>query len=192
MKVFIGWSGTRSQALALALRDWLPLVLHYVDSWLSETDIAAGERWAEAVAKELEASNFGIICITGENLTSPWILFEAGSLAKSLQSSRVIPLLLDLEFSEISGPLAQFQAKKVDEEGLSEVIHSINLEQHSRFRRRAPSSSSTRCGRNSKRNSKAFPNKINPQSQFGLNIRSWRNSLRGFVPWSRDRGKCRT
>jgi len=126
MKVFIGWSGQRSQAMALALRDWLPLVLHYVEPWLSETDIAAGERWADAIAKELEASNFGIICVTRENLTSPWILFEAGSLSKSLSSSRVIPLLLDLEFSEISGPLAQFQAKKVDEEGVGEAIQSIN------------------------------------------------------------------
>jgi hypothetical protein len=128
MKVFIGWSGPRSQAMALALRDWLPLVIHYVEPWLSETDIAAGERWADAIAKELEASNFGILCVTRENVASPWILFEAGSLAKSLSSSRVIPLLLDLEFSEVSGPLAQFQAKKADEDGLGESIQSINHE----------------------------------------------------------------
>ena len=37
-----------------------------------------------------------------------------------------IPLLLNLEFSDISGPLAQFQAKKVEKTGLGEVIHSIN------------------------------------------------------------------
>ncbi len=126
MKVFIGWSGPRSQAMAVALRDWLPLVLHYVEPWLSETDIAAGERWADAIAKELEASNFGLLCVTRENLASPWILFEAGSLAKSLSNSRVIPLLLDLEFSEVSGPLAQFQSKKVDEDGMGEAIQSIN------------------------------------------------------------------
>ncbi len=126
MKVFIGWSGERSQALAQALRDWIPLVLHYVEPWLSESDVAAGERWAQAIAKELETSNFGIISVTRENVASPWILFEAGSLAKSLEVSRVIPLLLDLEFSEISGPLAQFQAKKADRAGQREVIESIN------------------------------------------------------------------
>lgn len=127
MKVFIGWSGERSQALAQALRDWMPLVLHYVEPWLSEADVAAGERWAQSLAKELETSSFGIICVTRENATSPWILFEAGSLAKSLEESRVVPLLLDLEFSEISGPLAQFQAKKADKGGLYEVVQSINL-----------------------------------------------------------------
>jgi hypothetical protein len=126
MKVFVSWSGPRSQALAQALRDWLPLVLHYVDPWLSESDIAAGERWAQSVAKQLETSNFGIICVTRENVAAPWILFEAGSLAKSLEGSRVIPLLLDLEFSEISGPLAQFQAKKADKDGLSEVVNGVN------------------------------------------------------------------
>lgn len=126
MKVFIGWSGDRSQAMAIALREWLPLVLHYAEPWLSEKDIAAGERWAEAFAKELETSNFGILCVTPENLASPWIIFEAGSLAKSLSSSRVIPLLLDLDFSEVSGPLAQFQAKKFDEDGVGETIQSIN------------------------------------------------------------------
>lgn len=126
MRVFISWSGGRSQAVAQALRDWLPLVLHFAEPWLSEADIAAGERWAQSVAKELEASNFGIVCVTRENVTAPWILFEAGSLAKSLDGSKVIPLLLDLEFSEIGGPLAQFQAKKADREGLREVIESIN------------------------------------------------------------------
>lgn len=125
MKVFISWSGDRSKSLAQAFREWLPLVLHYVEPWLSEADIEAGERWAQSVAKELAASNFGIICVTSENINSPWVLFEAGALTKSLETSRVIPLLLDLEFSDITGPLAQFQAKKLSRSGIGEVIQSI-------------------------------------------------------------------
>jgi hypothetical protein len=88
-------------------------------------DIAIGKR-AQVIAKELEASNFGIICVTPENLGSPWVLFEAGALAKSMQGTKVIPLLFNLEFSDVSGPLAQFQAKKFERSGLAEVIHSIN------------------------------------------------------------------
>jgi hypothetical protein len=125
MKAFISWSGDRSKNLALAIREWLPLVLHYVEPWLSEADIEAGERWAQSVAKELAASNFGIICVTPENIASPWVLFEAGALTKTLETSRVIPLLLGLELRDISGPLAQFQAKKLSQQGLSEVIQSI-------------------------------------------------------------------
>ncbi|MCH7889054.1 MAG: toll/interleukin-1 receptor domain-containing protein [Proteobacteria bacterium] len=126
MKVFISWSGARSKAVAQALHRWLPMVLHYVEPWHSGADIGAGERWADAVSKELEAANFGIICLTPENLDAPWVLFEAGALAKSMQESRVIPLLLDLEVSDITYPLAQFQTKKLDQSGVREVVKSIN------------------------------------------------------------------
>jgi hypothetical protein len=126
MKLFVSWSGERSQELAQALHDWIPLVLHNVEPWLSEADIAAGDRWADAVAKELADSNFGVICVTRENVGSPWVLFEAGALAKSMQGSKVIPLLLDLEIRDITGPLAQFQAKKVEKSGINEVIQSLN------------------------------------------------------------------
>lgn len=126
MKVFISWSGERSRQLAQALHGWLPLVLHYVKPWLSDADVSAGDRWATVVAKELETSNFGIICVTPENLNSPWVLFEAGALAKAMQGAKVIPLLFNLEFSDISGPLAQFQAKKNDRDGLAEIVTSIN------------------------------------------------------------------
>lgn len=125
MKIFVSWSGERSKALANALREWLPMVLHYADPWLSERDLGAGDRWAQEIAKELEAANFGIICVTPENIDSPWILFEAGALAKSMNGAKVIPLLFGLEYSDLSGPLAQFQAKKVEKDELGEVIHSI-------------------------------------------------------------------
>jgi hypothetical protein len=126
LRVFVSWSGERSRALAQALRAWLPLVLHFVEPWLSDADVEPGQRWGDAIAKELEASNFGIICVTRESAAAPWMLFEAGALAKSLDGSKVIPRLLDLEFKEISGPLAQFQAKKVERQGLLEVIQCIN------------------------------------------------------------------
>ena len=40
--------------------------------------------------------------------------------------AKVIPLLFGLELSDVSGPLAQFQAKKVDQSGLMEVVKAIN------------------------------------------------------------------
>jgi hypothetical protein len=126
IRVFISWSGERSKVLAHALKEWLPLVLHNVEPWMSEADIAAGGRWEIEIAKELEVSNFGIICVTRDNVSAPWLLFEAGALAKSLQHSRVIPLLMDLDIKDISGPLARFQAKKMEKAGFGEVIQSIN------------------------------------------------------------------
>lgn len=126
MKVFISWSGERSKLLAVALREWLRPILQSVEVWMSEADIDAGDRWGQEVARELSSCNFGIICVTPENLQASWLLFEAGALAKSLEGSKVIPLLFELELRDISGPLAQFQAKKFDRSGLSEVANSIN------------------------------------------------------------------
>jgi hypothetical protein len=126
LKVFVSWSGERSQALAKAIHEWLPMILHFAEPWVSQSDIEPGERWANEVGKELEASKYGIICITKENLVSPWILFEAGALAKSMEQGRVIPLLLGIEFKDVAGPLAQFQAKKVEKSGVFEIVASIN------------------------------------------------------------------
>jgi hypothetical protein len=126
MKVFISWSGDRSKALAVALKDWIPLILQYAKPWVSEKDISAGERWARAISGELESSNFGILCITPENLSSEWILFEAGALSKSMLDAKVIPLLFGLELSDLRGPLSQFQALKIDQQGVMDVIKAID------------------------------------------------------------------
>lgn len=126
MKLFLSWSGEQSKAYAAALRDWLPLVIHFVEPWVSDADIEAGERWATEVGKELETSNFGILCITRENIGSQWLLFEAGALSRSMQEGRVIPLLFNIEFKDISGPLAQFQAKKFDNRGVWDTVCAIN------------------------------------------------------------------
>ncbi len=111
--------------MAKALRDWIPLVLQSVTPWMSKSDIQAGERWQEALGGELESCDFGIICVTPENVDAPWVLFEAGALGKSMEG-RVVPLLLGLDLQDISGPLAQFQAKKADHEGIEDVLRAIN------------------------------------------------------------------
>jgi hypothetical protein len=126
MKVFISWSGRQSRALAQILREWIALAVPSVEPWTSESDIEAGDRWAQTVAAELAASDIGILCLTKENISAPWLLFEAGALAKTLERSRVIPLLLDVNVREVIGPLAQFQAVRVEKAGLWEVVSAIN------------------------------------------------------------------
>lgn len=110
MKVFLSWSGSRSEAVARALRSWLPDVLQAVEPWLSSSDIQAGARWASELELQLQESGVGIICLTPENLTAPWVLFEAGALSKSLGSAYVCPYLYGFSPSELHGPLVQFQA----------------------------------------------------------------------------------
>jgi hypothetical protein len=126
MKVFISWSGERSQAVAQALRDWLPNVIQAVEPWMSETDIAKGARWGFDMARELDETRVGIICLTPENLNAPWILFEAGALSKTLEDTYVCPYLLDVRPADLEGPLAQFQAATAEEEDTRKLVQTIN------------------------------------------------------------------
>ena len=113
MKVFISWSGERSRALAEVLRRWLPAVIQVVKPYYSPDDTVKGARWSTEIAKELESSRVGLICVTPENLDAPWLLFEAGALSK-LGKSRVCPILFGVDPIDIKGPLVQFQAAKFE------------------------------------------------------------------------------
>jgi hypothetical protein len=128
MKVFLSWSGKRSKAVASALRDWLKLFFGPgVDPWMSQHDIAAGERWSVEVAKVLETCDFGIVCLTKENINAPWLLFEAGALSKKMAEGAVVPYLIDVEFGDVlKSPLGLFQGKKADREQTLQMVQAIN------------------------------------------------------------------
>lgn len=127
MKIFISWSGETSKAVAIELRRWLKDVIQDLDLWMSDVDIHAGARWSAEIAENLEESKFGIICITGNNVEAPWILFEAGALAKSLKDTFVCPYLFGISKPDIpGGPLTQFQSKCANKKETLELLTSIN------------------------------------------------------------------
>ena len=82
--------------------------------------------WFSEIDGKLEACDFGIICLTRENMTKPWVLFEAGAISRSINRSRVTPLLIDLSPADLSGPLAHFQATTISEVDMLRLIKSIN------------------------------------------------------------------
>jgi hypothetical protein len=93
-----------------ALRDWLPSVLQSVRPFFTRNDIDKGKRWSAEIEKELGSSEVGIFCLTKENLTKPWIMFEAEALSKRILDSRVCPILFNVKDTELQSPLLQFQA----------------------------------------------------------------------------------
>lgn len=128
MKIFISWSGERSKSVAKALRKWLPYMIQNLEPWMSSKDIAKGKRWDIEIANQLEQADAGIICLTEENVAAPWILFEAGALAKRFKDkdNLVCPYLLDFEPSELTGPLTQFQVTVASKQDTLELLHSVN------------------------------------------------------------------
>jgi len=126
MDVFITWSGTASLTVAEALKRFLPRVMQAVHPFLSTQDIRSGQRWGSVIARRLESSQFGIICLTPENTTAPWVLFEAGALSKNVEQGHVVPFLLGLEPVDLTGPLAEFQGKKPTRDHLFDVVKDMN------------------------------------------------------------------
>ncbi|MCU1267435.1 MAG: hypothetical protein JWM21_3753 [Acidobacteria bacterium] len=126
MKVFLSWSGDRSRVMAEALRDWLPKVIQSVKPWMSAVDIDRGARWSSDIAVELADTSFGISCLTPENLSAPWIHFEAGALSKTLEKSYVCPYLFQVELADLKGPLIQFNAAKADNKDTLKLVLTIN------------------------------------------------------------------
>jgi hypothetical protein len=129
MKIFISWSGEDSLQIAKALRDWIPNVIQIAEPYVSAEDIDKGVRWATDVSKELDDSSYGIICLTKNNIAAPWINFEAGSLGKKVEKSRVSPFLFKIKPSEITGPILQFQhTSSDDKDDVFKLIKSINTQ----------------------------------------------------------------
>lgn len=125
MKVFISWSGDYSREVAEQLSAWIPSVIQSVETFYSPNDIGKGENWSNRLSSELENCSFGIICLTPENVMSPWINFEAGALAKNMDS-RLSALMLGIGPSDIEGPLSQFQNTQFEATDFFKLIQAIN------------------------------------------------------------------
>lgn len=95
---------------------------------MSATDMDKGTRWREEVSAALDNMKAGIICLTPENLTAEWLLFEAGALSKTRDSKTRTwtYLLADLKPQHVKDPLAMFQWTTAEREDTRKLIHSIS------------------------------------------------------------------
>lgn len=125
MKVFVSWSGEQSQRFAEALKEWLEQCIQSVEVFFSSEDIEKGDNWQIKLANELQDTNYGIVCLTPENIDAPWIHFEAGALSKMLDS-KVMVLAMDINFADIKGPLKAFQATKLESNDIFKLLKTIN------------------------------------------------------------------
>ncbi len=126
MKVFLSWSGEKSHKVAMVFRDWFPSVVQSLEPYVSSEDIDKGARWSTDIAKELENSSFGILCVTKDNIDAPWLTFEAGALSKTMDKSFVSPFLFDIKRSEVDGPILQFQSTIFEKEDIRKLLKTLN------------------------------------------------------------------
>ena len=127
MKIFLSWSGQFSRDCAAVLYEWLPTVFQNAKPYMSAKDIEKGDRWSIDIATELADTNYGVICVTSDNIAAPWIMYESGALSKSLAVSRVSPILFATSPSDlVASPLLQFQATQFEKGEVLSLLKSIN------------------------------------------------------------------
>ena len=116
-------------AVAKVLKWWIERVAQTTTAFVSDDDISLGTRWSDRIKNELAETRVGIICVTPDNQTAPWINFEAGAISKAVDGNdnKVIPILIDYrKKTDYKGPLSEFNLALLDREGLLKLAKAIN------------------------------------------------------------------
>lgn len=128
-QVFISWSGERSRDIALIWKSLIEDTFDSVNAFVSHRDISPGARGLTTIKAQLDGTSVGIPIVTRDNVGAPWINFESGALSKEVPNApaMVMPCLVDYKDpSELTGPLTQFQAKLLNQDGVEEILSTIS------------------------------------------------------------------
>ena len=111
-EVFISWSGEKARIYADFLEKMLNKVFDKRASTFYSGNIESGSLWLDKINMALKQSKIGIIILTKDSLAKPWVNFEAGAIFKADSNVSIIPICVDISFSELSEhPLRFFQSR---------------------------------------------------------------------------------
>jgi hypothetical protein len=125
VKIFISWAGETSRQVGEALHGWIPLLWDSVDPWISGRDLNKGRQWQNEIITNLRSSRFGIVCLTPDNLSRPWMLFEAGAIS-TLSEESVFTFLHRVQFTQVTEPLSMFNHTASQEDDVMKMVTSLN------------------------------------------------------------------
>src|SRR5262249_13754043 len=112
---------------AEALKEWLPKVLPGTKPWMSKVDITKGRPWFASISTQLSRSSVCIICVTQENVGSPWLYYEAGAISHVRNDTLICAYLIGVEPGALSGtPLGQYQCTVFDKDDTWLLIQDMN------------------------------------------------------------------
>ena len=124
MAIFICWSGAESKRFAEDTRHFLEQVLPGIEFFLS-SDIEKGALWFGELTSSLQKTKAGVVCLTSQNLLSPWMHFEAGALFSRRKQQRVFVYTLGVEPDELKGPFGHFQSSSTTKDETMKMVRSI-------------------------------------------------------------------
>lgn len=126
-KIYLIWGGDISKKVALEFKTFSENVLApSLTTFMSETDIIAGEFSVPTLMSELKECKFGIAFINKDNARAPWVNFEIGALKNSTIANSVSILIIDNNQTSLAGtPLSDLQYKLFDKTGLWKILSEI-------------------------------------------------------------------
>jgi hypothetical protein len=132
VSIFISWSGPSSREVGRKVKQLVSEVLGTDDVFMSDEDIAPGDKSLEEIDLALKRSTAALIIVSARTAREPWLNFEAGAMAVRLAKTSVVPILLDLDFNQLIQPLAQFQAIRYDDrEKFRKTLVLLNMQRGS-------------------------------------------------------------
>lgn len=126
IKIFLSWSGKKSQELATLFKTYVTDILPKIDFYFSPDDLKGGEKWRQSIEEGLNNNTYGIIFLTPSNLTSKWVYFEAGAISKSTKQAKILPLLYQIDINEIGQPFSDYQCKMFSKDSILTTIYEMN------------------------------------------------------------------
>jgi len=94
---------------------------------MSERDIDKGSDWWNELKILLTRAKMCIICVTRENVRSPWLYFETGAIAGKGEEAKVCPYLLGIDPGMLAdGPLGKYQCTMATKEETLGLVRSLN------------------------------------------------------------------
>jgi len=124
-KIFLGWSGSRSKAIAEIVRAFIEALVPQPTIFFSPGDIDKGSKWRGAVAQELQDCDVGVWCLTRRSLKSTWVPYEAGAISKAAAPGLVCPVLFGISSTLLPSPLSDFHATEFNKSDLWRLIKNL-------------------------------------------------------------------
>jgi hypothetical protein len=124
-KIFLCWSKSRSKAIAEKWASLLPKIGD-IQPILS-TEFKKGQEWSAMLRKDLDQAKTGIVFLTPENVSSPWIHFEAGALAKAVGSRQgsLFTYVYGFDPGKLNGPLSTYQSTAATREDTRRLLRDL-------------------------------------------------------------------
>jgi hypothetical protein len=126
---FLSWSGNLSHKVIEYIKNEIldNIFKNKIETFIS-SEMGISSIADKTIFTKLTKSDFGIACITSENIEKPWVLFECGGLINKLENNRLYVITVDVNtemLKRLNDPLLRIQVGQLNMDGFVNLINQI-------------------------------------------------------------------